>query len=59
MHMQPFRLLRFKNRIDLELLLSLFDNRLRAVRAVKGPLRRAETAPPLTARSRSDERFLI
>ena len=46
MHLQPFRLLRFRNRIELELLLSLFVNRFRAVRAVKGPLRRAETARP-------------
>jgi hypothetical protein len=46
MHMQPFRLLRFRNRIELELLLSLFVNRLRTVLAVKGPLRRAETARP-------------
>src|ERR1700687_5125949 len=33
--MQPFRLLRFRNRIELELLLSLFVNRLRTVLAVK------------------------
>ncbi len=46
MHMQPFRLLRFRNRIELELLLSLFVNRLRTVLAVKGPLRRALTARP-------------
>ena len=46
MHKQPFRLLRFRNRIELELLLSLFVNRLRTVLAVKGPLRRAETARP-------------
>jgi hypothetical protein len=46
MHMQPFRLLRFRNRIELELLLSLFVNRLRTVLAVKGSLRRAETARP-------------
>ena len=46
MQMQPFRLLRFRNRIELELLLSLFLNRLRTVLAVKGPLRRAQTARP-------------
>jgi hypothetical protein len=46
MHMQPFRLLRFRNRIELELLLSLFVNRLRTVLAVKGLLRRAQTARP-------------
>ena len=46
MHMQLFRLLRFRNRIELELLLSLFVNRLRTVLAVKGPLRRAEAARP-------------
>ena len=46
MHMEPFRLLRFRNRIELERLLSLFVNRLRTVLAVKGSLRRAETARP-------------
>ena len=46
MQMQPFRLLRFRNRIELERLLSLFVNRLRTVLAVKGSLRRAETARP-------------
>jgi hypothetical protein len=46
MHRQPFRLLRFRNRIELELLLSLFVNRLRTVLAVKGPLRRADRARP-------------
>ncbi len=42
MQMQPFRLLRFRNRIELELLLSLFVNRFRTVLAVKGSLRRAK-----------------
>jgi hypothetical protein len=46
MQMQPFRLLRFRNRIELEFLLSLVANRLRTVLAVKGPLRRAEAARP-------------
>jgi hypothetical protein len=46
MQMQPFRLLRFRNRIELEFLLSLFADRLRTVLAVKGSLRRAETARP-------------
>ena len=46
MQMQPFRLLRFRNRIELELLLSLVANRLRTVLAVKGPLRRADAARP-------------
>jgi hypothetical protein len=46
MQMQPFRLLRFRNRIELELLLSLFVDRFRTVLAVKGSLRRAETARP-------------
>src|ERR1700688_5121040 len=55
MHMQPFRLLRFRNRIALELLLSLFVNRLRTVLAVKGSLRRAENGAPLTAPGRSEE----
>jgi len=44
--MQPFRLLRFRNRIELELLLSLIADRLRTVLAVQGSLRRAETARP-------------
>src|ERR1019366_4128909 len=51
--MQPFRLLRFRNRIELELLLSLFVNRLRTVLAVKGPPRR--NGAPLTAPGRSEE----
>ena len=44
--MQSFRLLRFRNRFELELLLSLVVNRLRTVLALKGPLRRAEAARP-------------
>jgi hypothetical protein len=44
--MQPFGLLRFRNRIELVLLLSLFVNRLRSVLAVKGSLRRADAARP-------------
>jgi hypothetical protein len=46
MQMQPFRLSRFRNRIELELLLSLVVDRPRTVLAVKGPLRRAEAARP-------------
>ena len=46
MHLQPFRLLRFRNRIELELLLSLFVDRLRTAFALKGSRRRAETARP-------------
>src|ERR1035441_6129884 len=57
--MQPFRLLRFRNRIELELLLSLFVNRLRTVLAVKGPLRRAETARPRPLRAVLKKPFLI
>src|SRR5579862_7587226 len=59
MQMQLFRLLRFRNRIELELLLSLLVNRLRTVLAVKGPLRRADAGAPLTAPGRSVEPFLI
>ena len=53
--MQPFCLLRFRNRIELELLLSLFLNRLRTVLAVKVSLRRAVNGAPLTAPGRSEE----
>src|ERR1700693_1102567 len=53
--MQPFRLLRFRNRIDSMLLLSLASDRLRTVLAVKGSLRRAEDGAPLTAPGRSEE----
>src|ERR1700674_3935371 len=59
MHMQPFRLLRFRNRIELELLLSLFVNRLRTVLAVQGSLRRAETARPGPLRAVLQNPFLI
>jgi hypothetical protein len=59
MQMQPFRLLRLRNRIELELLLSLVVNRLRTVLAFKAPLRRAESGAPLTAPGRSEEPFLI
>src|SRR6266853_3253983 len=57
MHMQPFRLLRFRNRIELELLLSLFVNRLRTVLAVKGSLRLRRNGAPLTAPGRSAKTF--
>jgi hypothetical protein len=46
MQVQPFRLLRFRNRIEWEILLSLVVDRLRTVLAVKGSLRRAEAARP-------------
>jgi hypothetical protein len=41
-----FRLVRFRNRIELQHLLSLIINRFRMVLAVKGSRRRAETALP-------------
>jgi hypothetical protein len=53
--MQPFRLLRFGNRIESTLLLFLAVDRLRTVLAVKGSLRRAEDGAPLTAPGRSEE----
>ena len=56
---QPFRLLRFRNRIEREFLLSLPVDRLRTVLAVKGSLRRAEDGAPLTAPGRSEEPYLI
>src|ERR1700676_4945283 len=59
MQMQPIRLLRFRNRFELKLLLSLVVNRLRTVLAVKGPLRPRRSGAPLTAPGRSEERFLI
>src|ERR1017187_9723051 len=59
MHRPPFRLLRFRNQIELELLLSLFLNRLRTVLAVQGPLRRAQTARPGPLRAVLKKPFLI
>src|ERR1700693_5571924 len=53
--MQPFRLLRFRNRIELELLLSLFADRLRTVLAVKGSLPPRRNGAPLTAPGRSEQ----
>ena len=53
--MQPFRLLRFRNRIEWEFLLSLPGDRLRTVLAVKGSLRRAEDGAPLTAPGRPEQ----
>jgi hypothetical protein len=53
--MQPFRLLRFRNRIELEPLLSLFINRLRTVLAIKGSLPPRRNGAPLTAPGRSEQ----
>src|ERR1700681_4911387 len=58
MHMQPFRLLRFRNRIELELLLSLFVNRLRTVLAVQGFAPPRPNGALLTAPGRSAKTFL-
>ena len=59
MPMQPFRLLRFRNRIELDLLLSLVVDPLRTVLAVKVSLRRAVNDAPLTAPGRSEYFCLI
>ena len=56
--MQPFRLLRFRNRIELELLLSLCADCLRTVLAVKGSLRARRNGAPLTAPVRSEQPYL-
>jgi hypothetical protein len=53
--MQPFRLLRFRNRIESVLLLSLFVDRLRTVLAVKASLAPRRNGAPLTAPGRSEE----
>jgi hypothetical protein len=55
MHRQPFRLLRFRNRIELELLLSLFVNRLRTAGSGQGSACAAPNGAPLTAPGRSEE----
>src|SRR5450631_3883748 len=58
MQMQPFRLLRFRNRIELELLLSLLVDRLRTVLSRQGFAAPRRNGAPLTAPGRSEEPFL-